>query len=613
MSPDPSHQICNRAAERVEAAAECLGPDWPGCAPVLQASAAFRMAVQRIISQRGFEGITLAFIGPKKAGKSTLASLFITSEEKRQRLKVGEASAMATTRPTWIAARPPAHFDSETEFFIPCAPDELLPLPVSSTDVSSDYAILDFPGSNEMDPQRQQAARTALDDAKVKILVLDRASIESAEITDYLELIGASPVIPVVNRIRKEEDRNDLDQWEKQLGTRFPRLLPRIDIADWELSSDDMPGSADERREQALAEALKTILDRVASLPSLLSPQAFTEAALTEKLRHFGNEVADLALAHLPRTQLALRDLTQRTSTLPRESVYALLGDDQGIAMQIRARFRALLLARTPLILFPWRLAMSVANLIHGATDRLPLALLGSVPSLISTAHTALKNNQEAKVFAGEISHGLQLRIESVCRDLAGSQLQAINHALRSDLNENADFNSGSQESSASEIDCKVRLRGLETLQNRSTEFFQRITQKFAPDSLFAWAFGLPGFFLFWGIFAWPIYGLYRDFANAALGVSFYDQLTLSTFPSGAFSVLLTAALLALVPMGFFLLFTLAVATRRGRVQACIRELRSSHEEELDRLTKSHQLEVEFSEPRINACRLLLLKSNVIQ
>ncbi|MFV0337282.1 MAG: hypothetical protein ACK5LK_03445 [Chthoniobacterales bacterium] len=605
---DLNQQICNRAADRIEAAVERLGPNWPGYAPTLQASTNFRHTVHRITSQRGFDGITLAFIGPKKTGKSTLASLFINSKEKRQRLQIGETSSASTTCPTWIGSRPPEHFDSEKELFIPCSPDELLALAAPGSNTPIDYAILDFPGSNERDPERQLAARTALDDAKVKILVVDRASIESAEISNYLALIGSTPVIPIVNRIRKEEDRSDLDQWEKHLRDQFPKLLPRIDIADWELVTSESNDPTKNPRDQILSAVLQTLLDRLFSLPDLFSPQTFTEAVLTEKLRHFKKEVAALAVTHLPRTHLAIEDLTQRTSTLPRESIAALLGDDQMIAAQIRSRFRALLLIRTPLILFPWRLAMSIANLIHGATDRLPLALMGSIPSLISTAHTAMKNYQDAKVFAGEVSHGLQTRVQSVCRDLMGAQLRAINHALRRDLHENTETQSLDKKFPQAELDCKIRLRGLEILQSRSTAFFQEITQKFAPNGLFAWTYGCVGFLLFWGIFAWPIYGLYRDFANAALGVSLHNQLTLSTFPSGAFSVLLTTALLALVPMGFFLLLTLALATRKSKVNACIHELRSTHEEELDRLTISHQLEVEFSEPLVDACRQLLSK-----
>jgi hypothetical protein len=58
--------------------------------------------------------------------------------------------------------------------------------------------------------------------------------------------------------------------------------------------------------------------------------------------------------------------------------------------------------------------------------------------------------------------------------------------------------------------------------------------------------------------------------------------------------------------MGLLLLTSVAVLVRRSRVDACVRELRATHDAELEELTRAGLLTVEMHEPRIDACLLLL-------
>ncbi len=583
MTPQTSTLAqCVRAAERVEFAADRLGTAWPGYAPILQECHEFRRACEQLATNRGFSEVTIAFVGPKKAGKSTVAGLLVNSDEKRERLKAGQRSSEATAKPTWIAAKPPAFFDAATEEFIPCHQSELAPL-------GAPYALLDVPGSNEADPTRRQLATRALDHAVIKVLVVDRRAIESSEITRYLEGAAAAPILPVINQIRHDEDGADFSRWVEDLQQRYPHVLPRIEIRDWEVA-----GHGQEQR----AAARETLMRRLSEEIAGRAPATLAEPQLARKMQLFEAEIARLARTHLPATAAALGELQDALSRLPSQAIASLLGSERLVAANVRMRFRAILLERTPIFLFPWRLALSIANLVHGATDRLPLVFLGSVPSMLTTAWAAAKNVKEAREFAAEAGSGLRNRVAVVVKEMAGPQLQAIDHALRREI--------GATETTQTGVSSTARLRGIETLQARSTELFQEVVEKFAPARPTAWALALIGFGMFWAVFGWPVFGLYQDFAVAASEVLARRATAITVFPSGTFSMLLTSALLALLPMGLFLLCAVSFLTRRARVLACARALRAAHESEVERMSEQRQIEVEISEPQIDACAVLL-------
>jgi hypothetical protein len=578
----PSLSLCLRAAERIESAADRLGPSWSGHGPILQACQAFRRACEQLATNRGLSEVTIAFVGPKKAGKSTIAGMLIDSEEKRGRLKVGQKSDESTTKPTWVGAQPPALFDSTNEEFIACHESELAPLGFR-------YALLDVPGSNEGNSARRELATRALDYAVVKVLVVDRRSIESGEIARYLEGTAGALIVPVVNLIRHDADGADFATWEEGLRQRFGNVLPRVEVRDWEIGDD---------RERKWTDARTALIQRLGEVVAGHAPVVLAEPQLEYKRRVFENETAALARKYLPATATALDTLHETLSRLPAQAVEALLGSERVVAAHVRLRFRSLLLERTPIFLFPWRLALSTANMVHGATDRLPLALLGSVPSLLTTAWVAAKNIEKAREFAEQAQSGLRRHVTAAIKDRAGPQLQEIDYALQHDLGLDASV-------PRTGVSSTANLCGIETLQARSAELFQEVTENFAPGAGAAWGLGLIGFALFWGVFGWPVYGLYQDFL-VAVGKVLAHEKAIDAFPAGTLSMLLTSAVLAILPMGLFLLCMLALLTRRTSVAACARALRAAHAAELQRLTDIGLLEVELAEPQIDACRVLL-------
>ena len=497
--PSSTLPLCLRTADRVEIAADRLGRTWPGHGSVVQACRQFRQSCEQLATNRGLPEITIAFVGPKKAGKSTLAGLLIQSEDKRPRIKTGRSAEASTTKPMWISAHPPTLLDTANEEFIPCHESEFVPL-------GFQYSILDVPGFDEGHAVRALAALRALNNAVVKVLVVDRRALDSHESIKYLGCAQGATVVPVINLIRDDEHDGDLAAFEDELRRNLTptRVLGRVEVRDYVVTGD---------RDGTLAAASQALAERLGEAVAGQSIETLAEPQLEENLRRFTREISALAREHLPGSRDPFLELAAALQKMPVQAVEELLGTDRLVSANVRTRIRSLLLERTPIFVFPWRLALSIANLIHGATDRLPLALLGSPVSMLTTAWAAVKNVKSAHEFEEKVTSGFRSHVTGKIKSMAVSKLEAIDWALQRDLGLE------SNHAPRTGITSTANLRGLETLQARSTELFHVTIEKFAPSRTLAWLLGIVGFAIFWSFFGWPVYGLYQDFRVAAVEV----------------------------------------------------------------------------------------------
>jgi len=577
---------CHRLAEDVEGDARQIGIEWKGYQPIMTACAEFRRACDAVAGNRGLHAATIAFVGQKNAGKTHLLSLLVRSEERRAQLRIGVDAGHSTERPTWLSAERPAGLRHELEDFIPCAAEDLEPL-------GFPYALLDVPGHDEGHRERQHAARHALDDARIKVLVIGRKEIDIAGWTAYVGRTDGATVIPVITKVEDLPDSN-VHAFKQKLRACLPAshvlepiLMPRFDLE-----------GAD--RSAIIETTRRALCERLIEAAIGGSPEISPEHELVVRQRRFRAEIAALAGEHLRATRQGLEPILGELKALPQRAAEALLGEERLLAANIRASVRTVLLERTPVIFFPWRLALSIANLVHGATDRLPLVLVGSVPSLLATGWTAAKNLRDGREFRAEIEAGLRRRVEGMLKEQLASRLETLGRNLDADL--------GRDEGSATRTaeKCSVRLAGLETLQAASTGIFQRVIDRTAPSRLVAGLFGLLGCAIFWSILGQPLYGLYLDFYDAAQQVLARRATSLAAFPAGTFSMLATSTLLALLPMGLLLLCFVAWMTKDKRVATCVADLQAEHRKEIRQLENKKLLRAELSEIRIDACRRLL-------
>jgi molybdopterin-guanine dinucleotide biosynthesis protein len=548
-----------------------------------EAIRAFRRAAESLAENRGLDAVSIAFVGPKKAGKTTLLAALIEDACVRAELKSGRRAAESTTRLTWVGSQRPGGDGADGEIFIPCSDAAVVPL-------GRPALLLDVPGFDEIHADRAAAARTALDAALVKVLVVARHQIETQDVITYLGRTDGAAILPVVNLAGDADAAGDAEMFVAQLREALPasRVLDPVVVPDFEAGGTGA--------EEVLLSARDAMVGRLRPVLAALPAVDPAGPQLAARARQFRHEVAALARRHLPAVAREL-DVLDRTLDATATSVMAgMLGDDRTIERQLKLRFRAVLLDRTPGVFFPWRITLSAAVLTAGAADRVALAALGSLPSLVSSAWTAAKNVKDAAEFSAEMESGLRRRITARFAEAAAPAFEQLEMAFRRDLQE--------FEEAAEPGVSGVELCGIETAQDRSSELFRETVEAYAPRAPLAIGAASLGTLIFWGILGWPVYALYHDFAAGARTVLSGGDV--SGFPAPAGALILTSVLLAWLPMFLFLLAVVAFATRRGRVRRALGELRGAHRAEMEKLLEAGLLRPHPRERRIRAARQLL-------
>ncbi len=589
--PSKLLESCLTLADTVEHQAGVLGLVRNGDAELVRLCHEFRRSCREIAGNRGIERITLAFTGPKNSGKTCLLSQFVRAEGVRKRLRVGYARAEATEKTTWVGPEPPADLRPEYEAHIHCSENEM-------EAIGFPYTLVDVPGLNEADEGRAKAARRALDNALIKVFVVAQREMEDKAVFQYLSRADGSLILPVINFVREEPSSGDVEGFRERLRTFVPHaeVMSPVLIPDLGLSGD----GDDSRAVSSSPEMAVSLRKAIGEAAGFSRMGDVPRSQLLQTLRRFQEEVSALVTAQLPASRRALDALREFERSLPRETLGHLLEPESVFRAGVRQRLRTVFLQRTPYAFFPWRLVLVLANLLHGALERVPLALMGSVPSFVSSAFAAARNLRDARRFSQGVQGGIRDYVESAVKEKITPGMRDLEFALNRELGTEAESSAGRSE------ELEVTVTGLENLQARSSGIFQRAVETWAPSRPAAILYGLCGFLIFWGFFAWPVYGLYLDFFQAVRDTIAGGEGVSGNFPAAPFGMLGTSLLLALLPMGFFMLVTLSVLVRPGRVTECVDEIRREHDEAVAELVQSGLLTVKVEQPRLDACMYLI-------
>ncbi len=591
MSPTPL-ESCRQLADDVERHAGVLGLEWEDLAVVLRMCEDFRRSCEEVAGNRGIDHVTIAFTGPKNSGKTRLLSLFLTGEGVRRRLRVGYGRSDATEKVTWIGPRPPGDLLEESEAHIPCHQEDLV-------DLGFPYTLVDVPGLNEAEERRSEAAVRALDSALVKVLVTAQRELEDKALGSYLARADGSMILPVINFVRAEPPREDIDEFQAMLRQVLPHseVRPPVLVRDGAIAGREEGGAGGGEILQRDADNLRRAI-REAAGPRRL--RDLPQARLNRKYRQFKDDMGRFMAERLPASRRALEALRESEEGLPQETLGHLLGADRNLRAGVRQRLRATLLQRTPYVLFPWRAALALANLLHGAVERVPLALMGSIPAWVSGAFTAARNVKGARDFNRGVESGVRGYVEGAVREKILPKVRDLEFVLQREVR------AGREEIPTTPTDLQVKISGLDNLQSRSSEIFHSAVERWSPSRGAATLIGLVGFLVFWGFFAWPVYGLYLDFFDAVRGLWVDEGGASGRFPSAPFGMLGTSLLLALLPMGFFMLASVSLLIRPGRVTSCLEQIRSGHSRAVAELVDAGLLRIKVEQPRIDACLFLL-------
>lgn len=570
-------QVLNEVRDSVKV----LGPSWGGYEPIWALCVEFERRCQAIEENSGDRIIPLIFVGPKNAGKTTMVSLLLKNEARQRELEcyIGEDNEHSTKHPVRLSENGD----------IPCARSDFV-------DLGFPIEIIDTPGLDEGSHHqgRAESARLEIDKGRIKVLVLHQKMLQTEAWRGYIHRAAGSIIVPIISQVVSDIPADDLWQFKQRLeeaAPMSPLITPPIIIKDYRVQGAD--------KEAILEDAQKNLMEAVSRAGVHLQQNATVAGEIYALQVAFRKDVGDEARKALPATETALRQLNEQLHQLPLQAGRLLLGRgrEKEVRANIRAALRASMLDQTPPFLFPWRLCLSIANVVHGATDRLILALSGSLPSILMSGWTAAKNIKEGLRFNRTVQAGLKRQIERTLRGEMTGDLDTIYHNLKHDLG---------VESPGASLSPRIRLQGIDALQEASTEAFRDAINTSSPSWLSSWFVGLVGCAAFWAIMIQPIVGLYADFYAATQAVLSRNLTALEAFPAHTFSMLGTSVFLALLPMSLFLLLVVTWVGRNNHVTECYRILCEAHDQKMLKLRDATLIKVSITEPRLDACLNLL-------
>ncbi len=592
-APDVLLEHCIAHADRLERAALDLAVREGPLATIPARCAAFRRACRQIASNRGLDRLTVAVLGPRNSGKSTLVSLLVRNTEVRSRIPIGNAAGQSTRQILWIGPQRPPDLDDATEAWIPCPAEEL-------EDVGAPFQLADVPGFNDRSPEVRAAAGNALSAALLKILVVDERDLEARAITSYLRDADGTAVLPVINRAG-DTGPADVNAFVAELGAALPssRILEPLVVPDFRRRESDP--------DQILAAARASLVERLRNLAAEATDLAdFSTPQLQSRLARFRTEIARLAARALPATAPVIASLDEAERRLPSEVLAQSLGPDRALHAVLRQHVRSVWLDNTPAVFFPWRITLAGANLVWGALDRIPLLLLGSVPSLIGATWAAARNVRSAADFRERTTAGLREYVARRATEQLAPLVRSLQDSVAADLGRNTLRTGDHPAEPSAPSSGETLVEGIQTLQERSAVALDAVVERRAPGAAFSILVALLGFLIFWAVAGWPLYAVYLDYFRAALGTAHHLNGSVGLYPTPGFSLVLTTALLGLLPMGVWLVATAAWVTRRGRIRRAARELKLAHDTIIRELFEAGLLRARLAHRDLAACRILL-------
>lgn len=580
---------CKGDALKIEAAADMLGRDWPGWAPLLELCSNFRRQCQELVEGRGLGMETIAFIGPRKAGKSSLLKLLIRDPAVRDQIKAGTAFATSTEKLIWIGPKQPVGMDPSVEEYLPCSNAGMPLFGVACT-------LADVPGENEIDSARAQASERALDLALVKVIVIRFSDRTNASVMALARRAGRSILLPVITMLRPTDTRAELATLKNEIA----RLAPDATILEPLIADEfDHPQTDEDYPAHFAAELSARLADAILKHPAA----PLTSELLEGHRKRFITQSRELAQLHLRASAGAAASLHNAVTDALNEAAANLLGNDRELLPGIRWSLRMNLLERTPGWCFPWRPLLSVASLASGVLDRLPSALLGSLPSLGAVIFQGFQNVRSGAAFQESARTGLRNHFSQRLRELLAQKFASLDDALRHDFGSNLNV-------ATTGDGAQLEPIGLDELQTRSSALIHESVELYSPGRLSSFVTALSGFVVFWGIFGWPLMSVYQDFSRAAIVLWKGAAVATGLFPHDTGSTLFTALFLAMLPMFILLLVILSWFIRRSVVEACLGELRARHTQLCTEMISKNIVSVRVSEPRLNACLTLLTPQN---
>ena len=559
-----------------------------------------------ILSSRGVSLTSIAVVGAKGQGKTWVTKQIILDRRVAMALPSGVLSSEATTHVHWIGPVVPESLDQERELYHPCRAESML-------DLGKPYMLLDTPGITDDDLNAARIAKEAMALSPVKLLVVRRDQLRGAILSQLANFTEGAICIPVItcvplndlsvrNSAKNEGDgiprktwseslQRDLDTFSDAMRTSAPKtkFLEPVIVPDFEADGDETKIGL------ALARDLQSRLQNE-SLDDIAATRANRLAAATERLRHRVGQMLD---AQLPQLSAAVRRLHSEADALPAQTIETVLGSRIVLQSAVRGRLRAQMIADTSMIWFPYRTALTILGLTHGAWDRLLLSLSGSVPSIFGTFAAWARNVQQSRKINWEMHEGI--------RDLLNRQIQDRLEPVQSQFHRAVTRLRGSeQESKQPTTSPQIRLSGVEELQSQARRVFEWAVDRHATPWMILQSLALVGTSLFWLLMAGPIVSIYRQYLSES-----YKTLTgagahVDQFPHPSPALLMTSVLLSLIPMLIYAMVVMSWSQRQSKIHRIADGTYAEEIKLVDELKKSGVIALHYDDPLLEHAEFLI-------
>ncbi len=571
----------------------------------------YRNRCEKLAVDRKVDVPIFASLGLKGQGKSWCIRAMILDSNVSKMVPTGVLSSEATTKLYWIGSNAPSEIDERYEVFLKIDSSLMLPLPFQ-------YILLDTPGATDADSAAAMITKSAVSMAPIALLVTRHDQMRSAAVTTLAHRAEGAIIIPVITAVGRDQMLNPItaltpidqsisasqslqrqvEQWTQMLALAAPtsKWLSPVFVEDFEESGDENLAAARFRNQ------LQLRLENI-NATAIQQSQALQLSALSSQLRH---DLSQIVEHQSPQLSSAVVELKRQADRIPDQTVESIMGSPTMLQIAIRNQLRASLVSSTPAIFFPYRTVLALLSLTHGAWDRLLLALSGSLPSLFTGLSTWTRNFAQSRKLQVEIKEGLQQRIDSQVLALLNPIHEKFRHSLRSIRRSQVI----DQTSDHGDNPTRIVLSGVDQLQLRSTEIFNKQIEKSKTSSFWIIFSALIGSLIFWMLFAGPIVAIYRDYLLACWQTVTTAKQSIKDFPTPPASLLFTSLMLSGFPLAFFCMLVMTWFLNSRRIAKIARKITNEHFQLVGELRAQGLLKLEIVDAELDDAEFLVGLNN---
>ncbi|QDT58795.1 hypothetical protein SV7mr_12960 [Stieleria bergensis] len=565
-----------------------------------------------LMQDRAAGAMVLGVVGATGQGKSWLVRQLIRKSPSANQIRSGDNIDQNTEKLVWVGPQPPADIDSRYEEYLPVATSQMEP-------ADSPYLLLDAPGATDQRAAIAEVSRRALMLASAILLVVRRDQIRGQTPGILVAASEGTIVIPVINTVRSTDQslQEDTERFLDNLRGTAPQSI----IAKPLLVEDfDVTGQSSEVvGQQVSRELMRQLSDLLEQHPDSDRRLGSRKVALEERFR---SALQSLLVDQLPGLTFAVNHLNQEACKLPGEVAETLVGGDGPIIAAVRNRLRLKLLAQTSALWFPYRSILGSLNLTHGIWDRVLMSLSGSLPSLVSSVWATTQGILAKRDADAQVREGLKRRSAAAVTDRLGplaarfrEELAMLRQYQTSEVDSAVSPTSSDSGASRAEGAPVATLAGVDALQERSQEIFERAIDHHGISRRFASITALLGTVPFWLLLAGPLLAMYANYLEACyqtIGGLAGQQTAPTSLGSlvDRFPNPFTCVLLSLPPTAIIAMVSLSISQSNRRSRSTQAEIREGHAQAIDELQQAGILRLRWNDPLLTEAEFLVSAGN---